>query len=249
MLKEERLRYIIDRISRDNRIYVTDLSEELKVSDDTLRRDLVELEKLGLLTKVHGGAVAKSDISIQFMERLNTSTPIKQEMASKLVPLFKEGDVILIDGGTSNFEVMRQLPKDKRFTVYTNCLPIASELSNYPKVDLVLLGGTVFASSQTTVGITVFQMVQSVYPDWVIVGVSDIHPQKGLTTSDREEAIIKRCMLKQGGKRVVLVTGDKLNTARNYHVASLAEIDYIVTENSKVDYIKQHWPSYSYHVL
>ena len=138
MLKEERHQYIIDRINKDNRIYVTDLSEELGVSDDTLRRDLVELENLGLLTKVHGGAIAKSGISIKFAERLNTATLIKQEMAAKLVPLFKEGDVILIDGGTSNLEVARQIPKDKNFTIYTNCLPIANELSNYPKVDLIL---------------------------------------------------------------------------------------------------------------
>lgn len=249
MLKEERHQYIIDRINKDNRIYVTDLSEELGVSDDTLRRDLVELENLGLLTKVHGGAIAKSGISIKFAERLNTATLIKQEIAAKLVPLFKEGDVILIDGGTSNLEVARQIPKDKNFTIYTNCLPIANELSNYPKVDLILLGGKVFPSSQVTVGISVFQMIQSIFPDWVIIGVSDIHPQKGLTTSDREEAIIKRSMLKQGAKRVVLATAAKLDTARNYHVASLAEIDYIVTENSKVDYIKQHCPSYSYKVI
>ena len=83
MLKEERHRYIIDRINKDNRIYVTDLSVELKVSDDTLRRDLVELENSGLLTKVHGGAIAKSDISIQFSERLNTATLVKQEMAAQ----------------------------------------------------------------------------------------------------------------------------------------------------------------------
>ena len=105
MLKEERHRYIIERIGRDNRVYVTGLSEELNVSDDTLRRDLVELERLGLLTKVHGGAVLKSNISLQFTERLNTATLIKQQMAAKLVPLFEEGDVILIDGGTSNLEV------------------------------------------------------------------------------------------------------------------------------------------------
>ena len=239
MLKEERHRYIIDRINKDNRIYVTDLSVELKVSDDTLRRDLVELENSGLLTKVHGGAIAKSDISIQFSERLNTATLVKQEMAAKLVPLFKEEDVILIDGGTSNLEVVRQLPKDKKFTIYTNSLPIAHELSNYPNVDLVLLGGKVFSPSQVTVGVSVFQMIQSIY----------IHPQKGLTTSDREEAIIKRCMIKQGGKRVVLVSSEKLNTARSYHFASLAEIDYIITENSKVDYIKQHWAPYTYQVL
>lgn len=249
MLKEERHRYIIDRINKDNRIYVTHLCEELNVSDDTLRRDLVELEKIGLLTKVHGGAIAKSEISIKFAERLNTATLIKQEMAAKLVPMFNEGDVILIDGGTSNLEVIRQLPKNKKFTIYTNCVPIANELLNYSKIDLILLGGRVFPSSQVTVGISVFQMIQAIYPDWVIVGVSDIHPQKGLTTSDREEALIKRSMVMQGAKRVVLASGEKLDTARNYQVASLAEIDYLITENRKVDYIRENWPSYSYKVL
>ncbi|MDO4165151.1 MAG: DeoR/GlpR family DNA-binding transcription regulator [Bacteroides sp.] len=249
MLKEERHQYIINRINQDNRIYVTDLSAELGVSDDTLRRDLVELENQGLLTKVHGGAIAKSSISIRFAERLNTGTLVKQQMAAKLVPLFKEGDVILIDGGTSNLEVARQLPRDKKFTVYTNCLPIAIELSTHPKVELIFLGGKVFSSSQTTVGVSVFQMLQSVYPDWVIIGVSDLHPQKGLMTSDHEEAVIKRSMVLQGAKRVVIADANKLDTARSYHVASLAEIDYIVTEDSKVDYIRQHWPAYSYQVI
>ncbi len=250
MLKEERHKYIIERIHKNAQIYVTDLSRELGVSDDTLRRDLVELERKGLLTKVHGGAIAKSDISIQFTERLNTSTRIKQQMADKLVPMFKEGDVILIDGGTSNLEVVRRLPKDMRLTVYTNSLPIASELAvSWPRVEVVLLGGKVFPSSLVTVGISVFQMVQSVFPDWVIVGVSDLHPQKGLTTSDPEEAILKRSMLMQGGKRVVLVTGDKLNTARSFHIASLAEIDFIVTEDDKVEHIREQWPAYTYQVL
>ena len=81
------------------------------------------------------------------------------------------------------------------------------------------------------------------------MGVSDLHPQKGVTTSDREEALIKRCMLKQGGRRVVLATAAKLGTARNFHVASLAEIDYIVTEDSKVEYIRREWPAGTYRVL
>ena len=114
MLKEERQRHIIERINKDNRVYVTELSEELNVSDDTLRRDLVELDKLGLLTKVHGGAVLKSNISLQFAERLNTDIFTKQRMAAKLIPLFRDGDVILIDGGTSNLEVARQLPADRQ---------------------------------------------------------------------------------------------------------------------------------------
>lgn len=222
---------------------------ELGVSDDTLRRDLAELENQGLLTKVHGGAIAKSGISVKFTERLNTATLMKQQMAAKLIPLFREGDVILMDGGTSNLEVARQLSKEMKFTIYTNSFPIVNELFNYPKLELVFLGGEVFPASQVTVGLSVFQTLQTIRPDWVVLGISDIHPEKGLTCPDREEAMIKRCMIEQGIRRVVLADSYKLDTARTYHVASLADIDYIVTEDSKVDYIKQYWPKYSYEVI
>ncbi len=150
MLKEERHQYILNRISKDNRIYVTTLSIELEVSDDTLRRDLAELENKGLLTKVHGGAIAKSGISIEFTDRLNTATAVKQQMAAKVIPLFNDGDVILMDGGTSNLEVARQIPKDMKLTIYTNSFPIINELFNHPLLDLVFLGGRVFLSSRVT---------------------------------------------------------------------------------------------------
>ncbi len=249
MLKEERHQHILNRITTDNRIYVTALSIELGVSDDTLRRDLVELENQGLLTKVHGGAIAKSGISIKFTERLNTATVIKQQMAAKVISMIREGEVLLIDGGTTNLEVARRLPKEMELTVYTNSFPIVNELLNHPKIDLNFLGGKVFPLSQVTVGISVFRALQTVRPDRVILGISDIHPEKGLTCPDREEAMIKRCMLEQGANRIILADGHKLGTARTYHVASLGDIDYIVTEDDKVDYIKQHWPKYSYEVI
>lgn len=241
MLKNERQEYILNCISKNNRIYVTSLSEELKVSDDTLRRDLAELEQKGLLTKVHGGAIPKSGISIEFTERLNTATASKQQMAAKVIPLFREGDVILIDGGTSNLEIARQLPQDIKLTVYTNSFPIINVLFKHSNLDLIFLGGKVFPSSQVTVGIPVFQTLQTIHPDWAIVGVSDIHPEKGLTSPDREEAMIKRIMIERGKKRIVLADSYKLNTTRTFHIASLGDIDYLVTENDKIDYIKEQW--------
>ena len=249
MLKEERQEYILNEISKGKRVYVTALSAELGVSDDTLRRDLVELENKGLLTKVHGGAIAKSGISIKFTERLNTATSIKQRMAAKVIPLFREGDIILMDGGTSNLEVARQIPQDMELTIYTNSFPIVNELFNHPKVDLNFLGGSVFQYSQVTVGLSVYKALQDITPDWVVLGISDIHPEKGLTCPDREEAMIKRAMIERGVKRVILADSYKLNTARPYRVASLADIDYIVTEDDKVEYIKHNWPQYSYQVI
>jgi len=241
MLKEERHQHILNRISKDSRIYATTLSTELGVSDDTLRRDLTELDQKGFLTKVHGGAIAKSGISIEFNDRLNTAITGKRQIAAKVIPMFREGDVILIDGGTSNLEVVRQLPKDMKLTIYTNSFPIVSQLFDHPNLDIIFLGGKVFPSSQVTVGISVFQALQTVHADWAVIGISDIHPEKGLTLPDREEAMIKRFMIERGQKRIVLADSCKLNTARTYHVASLGDIDYIVTEDDKVDYIKQHW--------
>lgn len=249
MQKEERQAYILDQISKGNRIYVTALSVELGVSDDTLRRDLVELDNKGLLTKVHGGAIAKSGISIQYTERLNTATSVKQRMAAKVIPLFKEGDIILMDGGTSNLEVARQIPRDTGLTVFTNSFPIVNELFDHPKVDLNFLGGKVFPSSQVTVGLPVYQALRDITPDWVVLGISDVHPEKGLTCPDREEAMIKRAMIERGVKNIILADGYKLNTARAYRVASLGEIDYIATEDDKVEYIRRNWPKYSYQVL
>ena len=241
MLKEERHKLITERLSRDSHIYVTQLSEELGVSDDTLRRDLQELEQQGMLTKVHGGAIAKSGISLRFNERLNTQTVIKQRIAEKTVALFNDGDVIMIDGGTTNLEIAHQLPDDKQFTVFTNSLPIALALSEKPNIDLTVLGGHVWGPSQVTVGIQIYEMAKDVYADWSVIGVSDLHPDKGMMTDDREEAIIKRCMLLQGTKRLTTATAEKLGTARAYHVASLGEIDFIVTEDDRVEWIKKNW--------
>lgn len=249
MLKEERHQYILNRINENYRIYITTLSGELGVSDDTLRRDLVELDERGLLTKVHGGAIAKSGIPHRFADRLNTGIAGKQEMAGKVIPLFQSGDIVLIDGGTTNLEVARLIPTHLEMTVYTNSFPVANALMNHPKLELFFLGGTVFPSSQVTVGIAVYQALQMVRPDWLVLGVCSVHPQQGLTAPDREEAMVKRLMVERAKKTIVLADSHKLNKAEDYIIASLGDVDYLITEDCKVESIRQHWPKSSYLLL
>lgn len=249
MLKEERHQYILNRINENYRIYITTLSGELGVSDDTLRRDLVELDERGLLTKVHGGAIAKSGIPHRFADRLNTGIAGKQEMAGKVIPLFQSGDIVLIDGGTTNLEVACLIPTHLEMTVYTNSFPVANALMNHPKLELFFLGGTVFPSSQVTVGIAVYQALQMVRPDWLVLGVCSVHPQQGLTAPDREEAMVKRLMVERAKKTIVLADSHKLNKAEDYIIASLGDVDYLITEDCKVESIRQHWPKSSYLLL
>ena len=249
MLKEERQNIILKRISCDSRIYVTALSSEFGVSDDTVRRDISELEQKGLLTKVHGGAIARSGISIEFTERLNTDMEMKRQLAGKVVPLFKNGDVILVDGGTTNLELVRSLPEDKLFTVITNSLPVAIELATKRNIEITMLGGQIIGSSQVAAGIMTYRALENIYPDWTIVGVSDIHPEKGLMTTIQEEAIVKRSFIEQGGKRVAIATSNKLNTAHHYRFASLSEIEYLVVEDDRKRDILENWPAFHYSVL
>ncbi len=249
MLKEQRQDLILERITKDSRIYVTSLSSELGVSDDTIRRDIAELEQKGLLTKVHGGAIARSGISIEFTERLGTDTAMKRSLVDKLVPLLKDGDVLLIDGGTTNLELVKALPDDKHFVVVTNSIPIASELSARRNIETTLLGGKIIGPSQVTAGIMAYRALENVYPDWSIVGVSDIHPEKGLMTTMQEEALMKRSFIEQGGKRVVIATSNKLNTADHYRFGSLSEIDYLVVEDDRRQEILSGWPRFRYILL
>lgn len=249
MLKEERHQYIINRLNESSRIYITSLSTELGVSDDTLRRDLTELDEKGLLTKVYGGAIAKSGISSEIKDRLNTDMTIKHQLAAKVIPLFQGGDVILMDGGTSNLEVARQLLPDVPLTIYTNCFPIANELMQKPQVELIFIGGKVCSSSQVTVGVMVFQALQTLHPDWLVLGISNVHPQRGLTCPDREEAFVKRMMIERSQKRIAIADSSKLNTAETYSVASLGDIDYFVTEDDKIESIRKNWINQPKYIL
>lgn len=225
------------------------LSEELGVSDDTIRRDLNELDEQGLLTKVHGGAIPKSGIPIDFNRRFNTGVVVKQELASKVIPLFKSGETILIDGGTSNLELVRQLPHEKEFTIFTNSFPIINELINQTNIEFIFLGGDVYPPSCITVGVPVIEALQNIRPDWLILGASNIHPQLGLTVSNRDEAAVKRAMLERGKQRIILADSYKLNSAESYTVGSLRDIDYLVLENDKINYVKDNWPQFTYTIL
>lgn len=249
MNKEERQDYILSCLRQNNRIYVTTISQQLNVSDDTLRRDLADLEANGFLTRVHGGAVSRSDTSARIMDRYDQDALAKQKMAEKLVSRFQPGDTLIIDGGTSNLAVAKMLPQNLPLTVFTNSFPLAAELFTHPLHKTVFLGGEVDEEGQVTLGIDTYKSLQMIYADWAIIGVSDLHPTEGLFCIKREEALIKRCMLERCGKRVVMAASEKLDKGRTFQIATLNDIDYIVTDDKGATHILNTWPKGKWSVL
>jgi DeoR/GlpR family transcriptional regulator of sugar metabolism len=232
MLREERLQIILKMLETDQRVSSVQLAEILNVSDDTIRRDLNELDENGLLKKVHGGAVPKSPSPYKLTERIHISHEEKLILGQKAQSFFKDGQVIILDNGSTNMEVAKMMSPDLKATVFTTSIPIAQILCEHPHIELFLLGGKVFKDAQNTYGTEVIELLSKIRADIFLMGVCGMHHQIGVTMPDWGESVVKRKMAEVSQKVIALVTADKLNTAENYVVCPYTQIDVMLTDNT-----------------
>jgi DeoR/GlpR family transcriptional regulator of sugar metabolism len=230
MSKKERQKLIVERVMINRKASSLDLAMEFKVSEDTIRRDLNELDTKGLLSKVHGGAVSTIQKLYHYNEDAIFNRDKKNIAAKKAIPLLEDGMVAIISGGTTNLMLAKLLPKNLRATVYTYSLQIAMQLTEHPHIDIIFIGGKIQKKSMVTVGIDVFQVLSSIHADICFVGVSGLTVEQGITDEGYEIALIKKAMIKSSEKVVSLITANKLNVRQSYTVCPLNEIDIIVTD-------------------
>jgi DeoR/GlpR family transcriptional regulator of sugar metabolism len=235
MLREERLQYILQQLAIMQRVSSVQLSEYLNVSDDTIRRDLNELAANGLLKKVHGGAVPsvpKAPAPTKLVERIAYAQTEKQVIAKKALQLFKNGQSVILDNGSTNMLIASQLPQDLQLTIFTNSLSIAQILCEHPGIEVVFLGGQIFKEAQVTVGAGTVQALAKLRADWCIVGVCSIHPTIGVTTPHWEESLVKQKMIEVSKKVVATAWRDKFDTAETCWVCDYSDLDLLITDAS-----------------
>jgi DeoR/GlpR family transcriptional regulator of sugar metabolism len=230
MLREERHYYILEQLRREGKVQTQTLSRSLQVSEDTLRRDLRDLAASGKLQRVHGGALPRSALSGSFAEREGQAAAAKQSLAVVAARLLQDNQVILIDGGTTNLQVVRNLPPTLKATVITSSPAIALALLPYPQVEVLLLGGRLAKDVETTVGIATAEALHGVRADVCLLGVCSLHIEVGITVANSEEAFIKRLMIAQSGEAIAVVVADKLGTALPYVVGPASELTHLVVE-------------------
>src|ERR1044071_2091751 len=134
MLKRERQSFILRQVNLHNKVLSSDLSQEMKVSEDTIRRDLHELSDKGKVLKVHGGALSKS-FHLSISQNSVYSLDAKQTIAQKAVHLIKDGMFVLTTGGTTIIELAKALPVELSATFITGSIPAAYEYTNHPNIE------------------------------------------------------------------------------------------------------------------
>ncbi|HTK07715.1 MAG TPA: DeoR/GlpR family DNA-binding transcription regulator [Ktedonobacteraceae bacterium] len=231
MLKEERQRLILETLQLQGTVLASALSERLNVSEDTIRRDLKELADSGILQRVHGGAMLRLQ-NVDYTVRREQAQETKIEIARATLSLIRNGQVIIMDGGTTTLQVARHLPRDLHATIITNSPPIVMVLAEYPALDVIVVGGSLYKPSLVSVGVEAVEALRSVRADLCLLGICSLHPEIGISVPEREELYTKRAMIASSAEVVALASAEKLYTVAPYVVGPLQDLTYLVTENA-----------------
>lgn len=230
MIVEERRQKVIDLVSASGFIGLADLAKRLQASESTIRRDLDYLDQQGFLKRTHGGAVFQPDSGSlpALEERLQRELEEKRQIAQAAAARIRDGDAILLDGGTTTLEVARVLV-GRPLQIVTNSLPIANLFASSRETDLVILGGYVYPKTGVALGPLTVRMMDEVHVQQTILSVGGVTP-KGLFNSNLLLVETERAMMRCADETVVVADHTKIGRQALAFLCELREIDTLIVD-------------------
>lgn len=229
-LAEDRRLKIADMVEQHGKVLAAELALRFHTSEDTIRRDLRELDAAGLVRRVHGGAMRRARIEPSFGHRVDADGGRKQALAQVMVEAVRPGDTVLVDAGTTNLAFARLLDDGLAAAIITNSPQIALALGELRRTKVLLLGGTFAGHSGAVLGAQTVGQVQRLRVNLSVVGACSVEVDRGLGAGDAEEAALKGAMLAAGSRRVVAILNERLEAPAPFLIAPLGEVDQLVLE-------------------
>ncbi len=241
MTNQERKQKIIELVSRNKSIQVTQLTSLFGVSVMTIRRDLDELEKKHYVKRVYGGAVLNEDeLNKPYFPRAAINSSIKDLIAKKAVELVKDGDTIILDLGTTVLQVSKHLDGIKDLSVITCSIPVINELEVYSDLRVYALGGELHRENHAFLGSETESAINMYCADIAFIGVAGISMEHGLTNFYYPTASLCRKIIKQSKMVVLLADSSKFCKTKTAVVGNLSVIDAIITDTGiPQDYLQE----------
>ncbi|WP_138418275.1 DeoR/GlpR family DNA-binding transcription regulator [Aquibacillus sediminis] len=233
LFEQERQQKITNYVEKNGRASVQELCKEFEVSESTIRRDLKVLEDNELIQRAHGGAIAKNGVNFEptFSEKSDRFLEEKKAIAKKAVEFIHEGDTVLLDAGTTTRLLVDEMKALSIITVVTNSVVFANELENYPKIEVVLLGGKLRTETLALVGPLTELCLNQIHVDKGFIATNGIDLEVGLTTPNLTEAATKRKMIEQSNQVIVMTDHSKFNRHSFAKFGTIEQIDYCITDD------------------
>ncbi len=232
VLNEERRRAILDLLTHQGRVLVTELAGKFETSQVTIRKDLEILHAHGLVHRTHGGALparegALEDPTLREKEKLHRQE--KLHIAEAAAAKVKEGQVLILDSGTTTTAIARALRNFKNLTIITNALNIAAELAG-TAVEVILTGGTLRKNSFSLVGPIAEETLRRLSADLLFLGVDGFDVQFGLSTPNLLEAKVNRVMVEVAKKTVAVCDSSKFGRRSLSLIAPPSALQEVITD-------------------
>lgn len=232
MLAFERQDLIIKKIAQNKKVLVAELSKEFNVSEETIRRDLDKLEKDGMLTRTHGGAILNenTNLDLPYITRNTLNKKSKLSIAKKVSSIVPENASIMCDASSTVFETINYLQnKNKNLTVITNSIDILYTFIS-TEMQLISTGGTLRKRSQSMIGKTAEKSLENYNADYGIFSCRSLSIENGVMDSNEEEATIKSVMSERVEEIILVVDATKFDTNAFINVFPINKISYLVTD-------------------
>ncbi|HJT75569.1 MAG TPA: DeoR/GlpR family DNA-binding transcription regulator [Gemmataceae bacterium] len=235
MLVEERRQRVLDLVSKQGFISLADLAQTVRVSESTVRRDLDYWHQQGIVKRTHGGAIYVGDGSAlpALDERTGSQTEEKRALARAAAARVRDGDAILLDGGTTTLEVARLLV-GRSLQVVTNSLPIANLFASSRETDLVMLGGYVYPKTGVALGPQTVRMMEDVHVHQAILSVGGI-TAKGFFNSNLLLVETERGMMRCADEVVVVADHTKFGRQALAFLCELSAVDTLIVDAGLTD--------------
>ncbi|CQR56329.1 DeoR/GlpR transcriptional regulator [Paenibacillus sonchi] len=231
MLAAERRKKIIDLVHQDKRVLVSDLSRMFEVTEETIRRDLEKLEKDGILSRTYGGAMLNrhTNEDLPFVTRNALNTDMKRNIALKALDLINDGDTLMVDPSSTAFEFLKLLGNKNNLTVITNSINILHEFAS-SGMNIISSGGSLRHRSLSLVGPVAHDTIRRYNVDTAVISCKGIDMERGVTDSNEPECELKKYMLRQAQKVVLLADHTKFDKTAFTRLVELSSIDVLITD-------------------
>lgn len=231
MLAEERHRRILETVARDGSARVRDLAKSLRVTEETIRRDLERLEKDSRLVRRHGGAmpVESPAWDMSFAQREVMHPRRKEAIARHVLGRIRRGDTIFLDASTTSLNIARLIP-DEEIVVLSYSFQVLLELLAKDKVRVVAIGGSLDRASRSFVGPTAEKNLEQYHVNKAFSSCTAFDVERGATDSNEFQAALKKVVMRNAREKFLLADSSKFGVASLSHFAHLTEFDCIVSD-------------------
>jgi DeoR family fructose operon transcriptional repressor len=233
---EERKQQILAALQRAPSIRAVDLGRSLSTSLASIRRDLADLERSGLLKRTHGGAVSNDLAAFEpsLAQKEDRFQAEKAAIAVRAASLVQPGDIIFLDAGSTTRQIAHELRMHRNLTVVTNALSVASELAS-SDLEVILTGGHLRRGVLSQVGPIADQAIAGLHVDKLFLAANGVDLAKGVTTPNIVEARTKRAMVDNANEVILVADHSKFGRVTFGRVCGLERLDAIVTDEGLPD--------------